>query len=256
MSEATRLQKFVGQANAFLLPLYLDFLDCKIAHYDSTADPARPEYNEHGIITFWHEYIVAAIPGWGNTSVTALCSQHRDGEWVNQTAISLAMNVVRGSSSRGGSAAIRQIKKNGKFSSIVITPDGPRGPRREMATGSVFMASLLGLPIIPVGIGMSNPIRLNTWDRFAIPRPTSRVRMIAGPKVRVPKRLGKEQLESTRQSVERLLEDLCDEAEDWAISGRDLKGQRPFQRVRRKKRLWFNKTEPHSAKQPLMRGIK
>ena len=111
------------------MPRALDLLNFRIAHYDRSVDPARPEYSEHVIFSFWHEYIVVVLPRWGHTPLTVLCSQHRDGEWVNQTALSLGLNIVRGSSTRGGSSAIRQMKKNSKFSSIAMTPDGPRGPR-------------------------------------------------------------------------------------------------------------------------------
>ena len=162
MSDATLAQKFVGQLNALALPTMLDMLDFRIFHYDRSIDPARPEYAQHCVLAFWHEYIVTVLPRWGRTPVTALCSKHRDGEWVNQTAASLGIHVIRGSSSRGGASAIREIKENCKFSSIVVTPDGPRGPRREMAPGPIFMASALKLPLVMLGVGVSNPIRLNT----------------------------------------------------------------------------------------------
>ena len=138
MSQATFQQKITGQLNALVLPRALDLLNFRICHYDRSVDPARPEYNEHVVFAFWHEYIIVVLPRWGHTPLTVLCSQHRDGEWVNQTALSLGLNIVRGSTSRGGSSAIRQIKKNSKFSSIAVTPDGPRGPRREMAMGPVI----------------------------------------------------------------------------------------------------------------------
>lgn len=239
MPEATIYQKVTGQLNAMLLPRLLDLLDFKIAYYDQSVDPARAEYSEHVIFSFWHEYIVAVLPRWGHTPLTVLCSQHRDGEWVNQTALALRLNIVRGSTSRGGSAAIRQMKRNSKFSSIAMTPDGPRGPRREMAMGPVYLASLLGLPLVPVGVGIGHPYRLNTWDKFAIPRPTSRVRMIFGPKIYIPKRLGKDRLEGCRQSTQRLMNSLTETAEDWAESGRRLEGEQSFVRQRRTNKLVF-----------------
>ena len=139
MSEATFKHKVIGRLNAIAMPRALDLLNFRICHYDRSVDPARPEYNEHVIFSFWHEYIVVVLPRWGHTPLTVLCSQHRDGEWVNQTAVSLGMSIVRGSTSRAGSAAIRQMKRNSKFSSIAMTPDGPRGPRPEMAIGPAAM---------------------------------------------------------------------------------------------------------------------
>jgi lysophospholipid acyltransferase (LPLAT)-like uncharacterized protein len=245
VSEATFKQKIIGQLNALFMPCALDLLNFRIHHYDRSVDPARPEYNEHVIYYFWHEYILFVLPRWGHTPVTVLCSQHRDGEWVHQTAESLGLNIVRGSSTRGGSAAIRQMKKNSQFSSIAMTPDGPRGPRREMALGPVYLASLLGLPLVPIAVGISNPRRLNTWDKFAIPRPTSRVRLIFGPKIYIPPKTKRDKLESSRVGVQKILNDLSDEAQSWADTKRKMVGEQHFVRCRRENKLVFeNKPSP------------
>ena len=238
---ATLSQKFFGQFNALVLPSALDMIDLRIAHFDRSVDPARPEYHEHVVFSFWHEYISVVLPRWGHTPLTILCSQHRDGEWVNQTGLALGLRVVRGSTSRGGSSAIRQLKKNCKTSSLAISPDGPRGPRREMALGPVYLASLLGLPIVPVGIGIDNPWRLNTWDKFAIPRPLSRVRHIFGPKIFIPRKSSREDLEAFRKGIQDLTNDLCDAAEAWALSGEKMVGEQPFTRARRTNSIDFSK---------------
>jgi len=230
-----------GQFNALMLPRMLYCLDYRIAHYDRSVDPAHDDYNEHCILAFLHEYIVVTLPRWGRTPVTALCSLHRDGEWVNQTALALGLNVVRGSSSRGGAQAIRKIRENFAFNSLAMTPDGPRGPRRVMASGSIFMAAKLQVPLVMVGVGISNPYRLNTWDKFAIPKPLSRVRIIAGPKIRIPKKINRDQLESYRLSAETLLNDLCDEAQTWADSGEPMLGETICVSRRRPNKVFFDR---------------
>lgn len=247
-SVPTRTQKAFGRINSLLLPCLLDLMDLRLCHYDRSVDPARPEYNEHVIFSFWHEYISVVLPRWGHTPLTVLCSKHRDGEWVNQTSLSLGVNVVRGSTSRGGSSAIRQLKKQSKISSIAMTPDGPRGPRREMALGPVFLASLLGMPIVPVGVSISNAYRLNTWDRFAIPRPLSRVRYIFGPKIHIPRKSSREELEAAKDGVQRLMNDLCDTADSWAQSGEKMVGEQRFKRVRRTNRVLFDKQESSQSR--------
>ncbi len=218
----------------------LDLLNFRIFHYDRSVDPARPEYNQHVIFSFWHEYIGVVLPRWGHTPLTVLCSHHRDGELVNQTAASLGLHIVRGSSNRGGSAAIRQLKNHAKFSSIAITPDGPRGPRREMALGPIYLASLLKIPLVPVGLGIDHPHRLETWDQFAIPRPFSRVRMIFGPKIEIPTGLDREGLETRRSGVQQLMNELTEQAEDWAASKKKMHGEQPFLRAGRANRKFFD----------------
>lgn len=241
MSNATYVQKIFGQIGAVALPKMLDhLLDMKICHYDRSVDPARPEYNEHCIFAFWHEYIGLILPRWGHVPLSVLVSKHRDGEWVNQTASALGMNVVRGSTSRGGTQAIRDLKKHGKFSSITFTPDGPRGPRREMALGPVYLASVLQMPIVCVGAGFDNPWRLKTWDRFAIPRPFSRGRVIFGPKIYLPRKMGRDDLEASRQKIQSLTTDLTVQAENWAESGANFRSQQPFVRARRVSKLYFD----------------
>ena len=246
--EATFKQKAVGRVASWLFPKFIDYcLDFKICHYDRSVDPARPEYNEHVIFAFWHENIGLILPRWGHVPLTVLVSQHRDGEWVNQTASALGMHIVRGSSTRGGSQAIRQLKKNGSFSSITFTPDGPKGPRREMALGPVYLASVLQMPIVPVGAGFENPWRLNTWDQFAIPRPFTRARMIFGPKIRLPRKMSRDKLEDSRLKIQNLITALTVQSANWANSDSHMKGEQPFVRARRTNKLYFDeKTETQS----------
>jgi lysophospholipid acyltransferase (LPLAT)-like uncharacterized protein len=239
---ATTTQKILGQANSLLLPMAMDYLlDYRIAYYDRSVDPARPEYNEHVVFAFWHEYIGVILPRWGNTPLSVLVSKHRDGEWVNQTAAALMMNIVRGSTTRGGSTAIRQLKKNSEFSSITFTPDGPKGPRREMALGAVYLASMLRMPIVPVGVGIKRPWRLNTWDRFAVPRPLSRVRVVFGPKIHLSTKPDRNLLETYRVKIQNLLNGLCGLAEAWAETGAVIGDEQPFTRARRTNRLFHHR---------------
>jgi lysophospholipid acyltransferase (LPLAT)-like uncharacterized protein len=235
--------RVMGQTTAMLLPQAVRCLDLKISHYDRSCDPARPEYNEHIVFSFWHEFIGVILPQWGHTPLSILASQHRDGEWVSQTALALGLRIVRGSSTRGGASAIRKLKRQCEENSLVITPDGPRGPRRKMAIGPVFMASRLSMPLVPLGIGVNDAWRLNTWDKFAIPKPLSRVRIIFGPKIDIPRKAKREELESYRQSIENLMNDLSDEAESWACSGQRMMGEQPFTRVRRSKVRFDSKPE-------------
>ena len=135
------------------------------------------------------------------------------------------------------------MKANSAFSSIAMTPDGPRGPRREMALGPVYLASLLGMPLVPVGVGISNCIRLKTWDTLAIPTHKSRIRCVFGPKLHIPRKCGRERLEASRKSVQKLMNSLTVQAEQWAESNEKMLGEQSFVRVRRTSKLYFD-TKP------------
>ena len=88
-----------------------------------------------------------------------------------------------------------------------------------MAMGPIFMASLLKMPIVPVGFGYQNPWRAKTWDRFAIPKPFSRARAIMGPKIYIPPRLDRDKMEQYRLQIETLTTNLTTVAENWARDG-------------------------------------
>jgi len=106
-------------------------------------------------------------------------------------------------------------------------PDGPKGPRREMSLGTVYAASKLGFPIVPTGMGMSPCWRADSWDRFAIPKPFSRIRLIFDAPIAVPPRLKRDALEEYRILAEERLRAVTLEAEEWARVG----GTRPGDRV-------------------------
>jgi lysophospholipid acyltransferase (LPLAT)-like uncharacterized protein len=239
-----------GSGTAFYMRHNLKWLDTKIAHYDVSVDPGRREYNEHCIHVFWHEYIIMAVGHWANTPVTMLVSQHRDATWLTEAADKLGFRFVRGSTTRGGSSAIRQLKRYSRTSSIGITPDGPRGPRRRMAMGAIFLASMLKMPVVPVGFGYDRPLRLNTWDKFAIPKPLRRARVVMGPKIRIPPRTSREKMEQYRRELEKLTTDLTSVAEDWAASGKKFAEELPTEKHRRVSTLSFGDDKTKSPDIP------
>jgi hypothetical protein len=114
---------------------------------------------------------------------------------------------------------------------LTITPDGPRGPRRQLAPGCVFLASKLGLPLVAMGFGYDRPWRVRSaWDQFAVPRLGSRARAVVSGEVFIPPDLDRDGLEHHRQETERLLNRLTDEAESWAVSKNRKVGQSRLER--------------------------
>jgi hypothetical protein len=137
----------------------------------------------------------------------------------------MGFSIVRGSSKRGGDAALRELMRRGRTENLAITPDGPRGPRRRLASGAIYVSSALQIPIVPVGLGYDSPRRLPTWDRFAVPRPGSRARAVLGPSLQIPTDLDRDGIETYRRLVESWLMWASDEAEAWAESGRSYLNQ-------------------------------
>jgi len=205
-------------------------LDYRVAYYDPSIDPAYPECQGQKIYIFWHEYILFPFFHRGHCNVAMLVSWHQDAEILRHAARHMGFDVVRGSSRRGGTIALRQLLDKSRRMHLAITPDGPRGPRRRLSPGPAYLASKLGLPIVAMGFGYHRPWRAPTWDRFALPRPGSRARAILSPPLYVPPELDREGLEHFRGRIEVLLNRLTEEAESWAETNTRKVGQQPIHR--------------------------
>ena len=217
-----RLNRFATNLSGLLASAavrhWMGTLDYKCAYYDESIDPVKPTYSGQKIYIFWHEYILFPLYLRGHCNLTMLLSRHPDTDILTRTAYHMGFEFVRGSSNRGGVTALRELVRRSGRMNLTITPDGPRGPRRNLAPGPVYLASKLGLPIVVMGFGYDRPWRLRTWDRHAVPRPFSR----RGPwsVLRFPFRdLDRVELEQYRLQSERLLNRLTLEAEAWAESG-------------------------------------
>ena len=166
----------------------------------------------------------------GHCNLTMLLSRHPDTDILTRTAYHMGFEFVRGSSNRGGVAALRELVRRSGRMNLAITPDGPRGPRRGLALGPVYLASKLGLPLVLMGFGYDRPWRLRTWDHHAIPLPFSRARAVVSPAISVPDNLDRGGLEQCRLQVEQLLNRLTLEAEAWAESGTHKLEEVPLRR--------------------------
>ena len=203
------LNRFAGVTAAGLTRAWMGTLDTKIAYYDRATDPGSPECRGHKIYIFWHEYILFPLYLRGHSNLTMLLSQHQDAEILSHAARRMGFGVIRGSTRRGSVGAIRRLLDESRHMHLAITPDGPRGPRRHMASGPIFLASRLGIPLVLIGLGHDRPWRLNSWDRFAIPRPYSRARCVLSPDIHVPAGLGRNALDHFRRRVERARAGSC-----------------------------------------------
>ncbi len=224
--ESRFLNQLGGLLSTAAVRWWMSTLDYKVAYYDYTIDPVFPECQGQKIYIFWHEYILFPFYLRGHCNMAMLLSRHRDAEILSYAAYHMGFDFVRGSTNRGGVTALRKMLAKSKSMHLTITPDGPRGPRRQLAPGCVYLASKLELPLVVMGYGYDRPWRVRSaWDQFAIPRPFSRARAVPSSEIHVPHNLDREGLEHYRQKVENLLNRLTLEAEAWAESGTRKIGQ-------------------------------
>lgn len=133
----------------------------------------------------------------------ALISASRDGAILADLVERFDFEVVRGSSSRQGASAMRQLADIiASGQDVVITPDGPRGPAYELGQGIVFLAQQSGAAVVPINMEYSSCWRVKSWDRFILPRPFSTVRVIFGPPHRVAPTSNEEEFERERQRLQ------------------------------------------------------
>ena len=133
----------------------------------------------------------------------ALISASRDGDLIADVVQRFGYDVIRGSSSRLGASAILQLTQvlaSGR--DVVITPDGPRGPAYELGPGIIFLAQKSGAAVLPMNLEYSRCWRLGSWDRFIVPRPFSKVRVLINPPHHVRRTSTPEQFESERLDLE------------------------------------------------------
>ncbi len=145
------------------------------------------------IAAFWHErqammpmLWVLARRGGARVRAHVLVSRHRDGRLIGTVVRWFRLDAVYGSSSRGGPASLRTLAKLlAAGDHVVITPDGPRGPRREAAPGVAQLASLSGARVLPCAAQSSRRTVLRTWDRFIVPLPFARGAIVCEPTIAV-----------------------------------------------------------------------
>lgn len=176
--------------------------------------PTEPGLQGRYLYAFWHESLLLPAYHYSHTPTRVLISEHADGEVIARACGHLGLKVVRGSTTRGGAKALRQLVELKDRSHVVITPDGPRGPRRQVQPGLIYVAARTGLPIVPCGFGFHSAWRARSWDRFAIPRPFSAAVGVLGEPIRVPADVDRGQIAGWRDRAQRAMDEVtaCAEA--------------------------------------------
>ena len=177
-----------------------------------------PDEEHRSLFCVWHDAILGAIFCGKTLNVAALVSQNYDGSVVADVLDAVGIQPVRGSSSRGGAAAVRQMFALAERKHLVIATDGPRGPRRVVKDGIVYLASLSGLPIVPTALACSRAWKpRGRWTDMVIPWPFSRVVVLGGAPIRVPPGLSPQQLGPYRDQLQLAMDQLQERAERVVI---------------------------------------
>ena len=181
----------------------------------------QPDFHEHMLAqpggtyigVFWHKHIGLITPFYPKeVSRVCLVSKSRNGELLARIMSLLGSRTIRGSSSRmdgrdkGGSFSLRQLARAADAGyHLVVTPDGPKGPRERIKPGVIHLGAMTGRMILPVGAAASRFFRLSTWDGTVIPLPFTRLALSYGEVLEVPRTDDPAELESLRDELERRL---------------------------------------------------
>ena len=162
------------------------------------------------IYASWHQRFFPGITFFSTRKpIAIIISKSRDGEMAARAVDFLGWHSVRGSSSRGGKEALEEIKTLGRSGyKVGHIVDGPQGPFGKIKPGLIRIAQYADLPIVPTITSGQNRWVFNSWDRFMVPKPFSRVIIRFGPPILVPETLSTEEFEAVRFKVEKRLEEL------------------------------------------------
>lgn len=151
-------------------------------HQLDLLESARERSAGRGIIyAFWHQRLLPLCFTHRRRSINVLVSTHRDGELIARVIGNLGFETVRGSSTRGGREALHEMTaKSRSAHDLGVTPDGPRGPARELKPGLLVLARRSGRPVVPLASAVWPRVELSSWDRFHIPLPFARCAITHG----------------------------------------------------------------------------
>ena len=158
-----------------------------------------------------------SVFGWRKGAV--LTSASHDGAALAAVAKVMGLESIRGSSSRRGSTALREmVRAVGRGLDICVTPDGPRGPRYRLSPGVIKLAQMTRSPVMAVHLRFGSALRLRTWDRFVVPLPFSRLTIIFDELLEVPRQMDNDAFEAKRIEVENLM---CAGVDDLDVPSHD-----------------------------------
>ena len=158
------------------------------------------------LIALWHGRLLMGVQRFAHREFRVLVSHSGDGEMMHRLLGSFGYGTIRGSSSKGAPRAVREMLQGLKDApAVVITPDGPRGPRHAMNPGLAWLAQASGRPVVPFGFASDRAWRFNSWDRACLPKPFARVRLHYGEPLYLRRRATEEQQAEFTEHVQKAL---------------------------------------------------
>lgn len=127
------------------------------------------------VYVFWHRNILPLLINRKNEQSVVIISSSRDGDYIAEPAKLFGYIPVRGSSTRQGGSALREMIKLSASHSLALTPDGPKGPAQQLKEGALQLAYLTKKPIYAVRVNVSSAWVFNSWDKFIFPKPFARI---------------------------------------------------------------------------------
>ena len=194
--------------------LYLTVRRTEVSIDDDTI-PCRPNVKGRYLFCTWHDTIVMPLFHGPQIATAGMVSGHTDGSFLAFAMEFLHIKPVRGSSGKRGVKALREAITVVQNYHITITPDGPRGPRRVMKDGIIFLAAKSGRPIVPLAYRVSSCWKISgKWTDLVIPKPFSKVTAFLDEPIYVPENVGREELDALTQEIQQRLDAMYQLAED------------------------------------------
>jgi lysophospholipid acyltransferase (LPLAT)-like uncharacterized protein len=198
----------------------------RMIYEDPETSPYRQPTHATYLFSVWHDSLLMPLFLGRQPRTVALVGMHQDGTFLKHSLAALGIPAVRGSSSRGGAEAVSQLLSNHAEDHIVVTPDGPRGPRRRMKPGIAFLASRTGKPVVATAFACRKFWSVGSgWTSLAIPRPWTTIYAMAGDGVRVPPDADKQTLRDYTARIQAEMDRLNGLVENMAAGNEEVSGR-------------------------------
>ena len=207
------LRKFLASnfiVRIIWLYIHFVFLSSKKS-YKYLAPAFKAHEGKVYIFIFWHSRLMMMnlMPG-APKLLSVVISHHKDGEVIGKATKLFGKSVIWGSTRRGWAGVTKEIfRAFRKNTSVVITPDGPRGPAQQINSSLAKIASKTAVSIVPVSYGCRRKKVLNSWDKFIFPFPFNKLKFVYGSEIKVPKNLSDAEVTELNLMLKKNLDEIC-----------------------------------------------